>query len=276
MKLKTFFNRAVAELGSDSAELDARAIFASALNMTLPELIIQADSELSDTQYDKISKLIARRIAGEPIAYILCRKEFMSLPFYVSPAVLIPRPETELLVEEALHFAAKYPNPSILDIGTGSGAIAVSMAHYGYRVTATDISSDALLIARRNAEMNGVSDRLEFFCGDLFEPIPQDRTYDLILSNPPYIADSDPIDPYVAKYEPAVALWSEKDGMEATERILTASLERLNPSGRALIELSEFRAAECRKICESLAYGEIEIKRDLSGRERLLIARKIE
>jgi len=186
------------------------------------------------------SQLIARRRAGEPIQYITGHAEFFGLPFAVTPGVLIPRPETEHLVEEVLRLSASLPNPKIADIGTGSGAIAVALAHNlpQAQITATDLSPQALAIARRNADSNLVADRIEFLEGDLLTPIAG-RRFSMIVSNPPYVPlrDRASLSVEVRDHEPHSALFAGDDGLDVYRRLIPDAYPLLIPGGWLVIEI---------------------------------------
>jgi len=184
---------------------------------------------------------VKRRTEGCPAMYLIGRREFYTLEFEVTPAVLIPRPETELLVAETVKRIKDLPSPRVLDIGTGSGCIAVSVAHRvkSAQVTAIDISPDALTVAQRNAAKHGVADRVTFFCGDLFAPLPPDVLFDAIVSNPPYISQSEwaTLPPHIRDQEPRLALDGGPDGFSIYDRLIPASPQYLKPGGHLLLEI---------------------------------------
>src|SRR4051794_31829878 len=177
--------------GIESARLEAEVLLAHVLGYLRIELIARSLEEPAEVDRARFRELIKRRVEGWPVAYLVGTKEFYLLKFEVSPAVLVPRPETETLVLEALRLLKPLREPTVLDLGTGSGCIAVSVAHQtkkqGARVTATDISPDALDVARRNAERHEVADRITFLQGDLLAAVPAGSTFDLVVSNPPYV-----------------------------------------------------------------------------------------
>ena len=168
-------------------------LLAHALGCRRIDLYTRYEELADDEARERFRELVRRRIEGCPVAYLVGRKEFFALEFEVGPAVLIPRPESEFVVMECLRLAKDQAEPRILDIGTGSGNLAVAVAkqHRGARVTAVDLSPEALLTAERNAVRHGVADRIRFVQGDLFEPIPAGERFDFVLSNPPYIARED-------------------------------------------------------------------------------------
>lgn len=236
-------------------------------------------------------RLLERKASGEPVQYIIGEQEFYGLPFTVTPAVLIPRPETELLVEQVVLLgrqlfggAAAGPgaggvaSPTVADVGTGSGAIAVSLAVQcqAWRVTASDIAPDALAVARANAERNGVAERVAFVEGDLLGPwIERGERLDLVVSNPPYIPEADEagLQPEVRLFEPRTALYGGADGLEPYRR-LTAQLGEL-PAMPALVgfEVGQGQADEVRRLLERAAdWDEVRIVPDLAGIDRHVIA----
>jgi release factor glutamine methyltransferase len=233
-----------------------------------------------------IAGALKRRISGEPLEYILGTTEFMGLPFKVGPAVLIPRPDTEILVETALRYAAgqveshkpEARGSRILDIGTGSGCIAVSLAKSlpEARITATDISPEALEIARQNARLNAVQDKIDFLNCDLFPPCElQPASYDLIISNPPYIK-SDVIATLQAevRHEPRIALDGGASGLEIYRRILRLSPDHLKPQGSLILEIGFDQKEDLVNIIDSLQIFEVkEVIKDYNNINRVLVLR---
>jgi release factor glutamine methyltransferase len=212
------------------------------------------------------------------VAYLVGRKEFFSLAFEVGPAVLIPRPDTETLVNECLSLAKPLAEPSVIDIGTGSGAIAVAVAkqHKGARVTATDVSPDALAVAQRNAAKHGLGERIRFLAGDLFEPVPSDERFDFILSNPPYIAREDiPSLPVgVRDYEPHTALDGGPGGYAVFDRLTRDATRYLKPGGYLIVEIGSPQEGPARQRIEAVAgYDLAATVKDGSGHPRVLRAR---
>mgnify|MGYP004675186223 FL=1 len=221
--------------GVPDADVDAAYLLASVLQEDTLAMRINGHRELTERQRAAFDALCDRRAAREPLQYILGETEFMGLTFHVEPGVLIPRADTEILVEKALE--AMPPNARVLDIGTGSGAIAVSLAKLGKnaRVTAVDVSDKALEIARKNAESNGAD--VEFVKSDCFSAL-QGRKYDMIVSNPPYISDEEMrgLMPEV-KREPELALFGGEDGLDFYRRISREAPEYLNEGGFLLFEI---------------------------------------
>lgn len=220
------------------------------LGLNLEGLLLWRRQAFDETLRPGLEERVQRRLAGEPVQYILGTWEFMGLEFEVSPAALIPRQDTETLVERALEMQKEKGYETALDLGCGTGCIGVSMAALGrdVHVTLSDVSPDCIALAWRNSEKNRVSDRVEFVVGDLFEPVA-DRRFDMILSNPPYIADGemDTLQREVG-WEPALALAGGADGLEFYRRIAAGYREHLNPGGVLLLELGWTQAAAVREL----------------------------
>jgi release factor glutamine methyltransferase len=222
----------------------------------------------------RFSEWITRRERREPTAYILGGREFWRLEFLVTPAVLIPRPETEFIVEEALKVAGD--RPRLADIGTGSGCIAISLAHdiKGSRVVATDVSAEALDVARMNARRHGVADRVEFVLTSFLDGV--DGPFDVITANPPYVKDGDkPALSRDVRHEPEVALFGGTDGLRAIQATLTAARDRLAPGGWLVMEFGYGQDDAVRELAEATAGLRLErIREDLQGIPRTAIIRR--
>ena len=243
-----------------------RILLCHALGLTRVGLITQSERALTASEAGAVTALVERRLQGEPIAYIVGKREFFGLDFYVTDAVLIPRPDTELLVELALE---RLPAQGrVLDMGTGSGAIAVAIAHTraDVNVTALDVSAAALEVARANAVANGV--RIGFVRSDWFAAVGAER-FDLIVSNPPYIASGDA---HLAqgdlRFEPAGALTDHADGLSALRTIAAGAQAHLAPQAWLLLEHGYDQAAQVRQLLTDTGYTEVQSWRDLAGIER--------
>lgn len=269
--------------GSTSPRLDAEVLLASHLHVDRLELYKAPDQRLVIDEITGFEKWLDRRSQGEPVAYIVGVKEFWSLSFAVNREVLIPRPETEILVEEAIQ-TSRYlgqlgqSGPSILEIGVGSGAISVALASElpDARLTATDISAGALSLARRNACFHGLEGRIEFLAGSLFEPVV--GTFDLIVSNPPYISAAEfaRLPRGVKEYEPPGALLAGENGIFFHRQIIAGGAEHLRKGGWLLMEIGERQGKEAAKMFEEAAiYEDISIRLDYGGMERVIKARKV-
>ncbi|HEY1190345.1 MAG TPA: peptide chain release factor N(5)-glutamine methyltransferase [Gemmata sp.] len=227
--------------GVEAAKLEAELLLAHVLQTKRMDLFVRYDELPTDAERAKYKELITRRVAGWPVAYLVGSRDFYLLTFEVDPAVLVPRSDTETLVLEALNRLKPLTAPTVLDIGTGSGCIAVSLAHQkkDAHVTAIDVSPDALLVAKRNAAKHGVADRMTFLQGDLLAPLPANTTFDLIVSNPPYIAQSEfaGLSPEVREHEPRIALDGGPDGLAFYRRIAAGAGPFLKPGGSLLLEI---------------------------------------
>jgi len=252
--------------------LENRILLGHALGLTRVGLITQSERVLNPAEAQALAALIERRLKGEPIAYIVGRREFFGLDFHVTDAVLIPRPDTELLVELALERLP--PQGRMLDMGSGSGAIAVAVAHTraDAQVWALDVSEAALEVARGNAASNGA--HVHFLRSDWFEALGDER-FDLIASNPPYIAEADAhLSQGDLRFEPAGALTDHADGLSALRTIAAGAPRHLAPQAWLLMEHGYDQAAQVRALLESHAYTEVQSWKDLAGIERVTGARR--
>lgn len=276
----------LADKGSSSPRLDAELLLAEALQLERIQLIIQAERPLSEEEVTRYRELIARRARREPIAYILGRAAFRYLELEVGPGVLIPRPETEELVEAALEELRVRPPlspvpsgggwaaPVVADLGTGSGAITFSLAtEGGVRVLATDSSGEALGVARRNRARLGLAGAVELVSADLLGEFAS-GTLRLLVSNPPYIPthEYEALEPDVRDYEPRVALDAGADGLEVYRRLAPQALSALGPGGVLLVEVGHDQAERVAEVLRGAGLSEVASQRDLSGRERIVRA----
>lgn len=246
--------------------LENRILICHALGVTRVSLITQSERALSAAEAAGLAALVERRAGGEPIAYIVGKREFFGLDFHVTSDVLIPRPDTELLVELALERAPH--GARVLDMGTGSGAIAVSIAHArpDAQVTALDVSEAALAVARTNAAAHLV--QVRFLASDWFAAL-EGEVFDLIASNPPYIASGDDhLTRGDLRFEPVGALTDRADGLSALQTIAAGAPAHLAAGGWLLMEHGYDQAAQVRAMLASLGYAEVQSWRDLAGIER--------
>jgi len=266
----------------DRARQDAETLLLQAWGRQYPErnhawLLTHLDSHAAPGNAAEFHALVKRRLAGEPIQYIAGETEFYGLPFSVTRDVLIPRPETEHLVEKALQFSAELADPRIVDVGTGSGAIAVALATHLSKVsiTATDISSAALAIARRNAQRNQVADRIRFVAGDLLAPVVGEQ-FEMVVSNPPYVAEADrgTLAIEVREFEPGAALFAGSDGLSVYRRLITAAHDTLAAGGILLLEIGYGQQNAVGALLESAGFGDIEFTADLQGIPRVVTGRR--
>ncbi|SHE97298.1 peptide chain release factor N(5)-glutamine methyltransferase [Desulforamulus putei] len=264
-----------------SANLDAQVLLSKVTGLDRTGLFLQGERDLTAEQQQQYRSLLDRRAWGEPVAYLTGFKEFMGLDFVVTPAVLIPRPDTELLVETALEYLKKThkKNPLAVDVGTGSGAIAISLACLvpELRVLAIDLSAEALAIARQNARLHRVEGRIDFMQGNLLEPMPPEMkgSIDVITANLPYIPSGDipGLMPDVKDFEPHLALDGGLDGLDLYRLLIPGACRFLQPGGLLLMEIGPGQGEPARRILPADRWHS-EIKLDLAGRQRLVAAKK--
>jgi len=270
------------EKGVDKARLDAEVLLAHSLGLTRVELYLNFDRPLTSPELDLFRELVRRRAAFEPVAYIIGVKEFYSLELEVDPRVLIPRPETELVVDEAVRLAREqWPDPAIgsltlLDLGTGSGAIALALARELplAEVWATDISGPALEVARANAQRHGFSSRIQFFQGDLFGAVGETRErFNLVISNLPYIPRFvfAEMDPDVREYEPMEALDGGEDGLDLIGRAVIEARAYLRPHGALILEIWPTQTDRIRELGQTQGYDRVRILKDHSGYDLIAV-----
>ena len=274
--------RRLAACGIESARLDAQLLMAAAAGVTR-EAAVAGSIELSHETLKNFETMIARREKREPVAYLLGRKEFYSLDFEVSRAVLIPRPESEIVVAAALKLIAGAPDARVLDIGTGSGAIAIAIAVNAprVRVTAVDISADAIAVASRNAEHHRVEDRVTIRRADCFEILdggPALGSFELIVSNPPYLDDAEiaALEPEVRVFEPRVAISAGAGGLDILRAIAAGAPRHLASDGELILEVAAGDAtkAAVAKLVEEAGLRVVTVINDLAGHPRVVRARR--
>jgi release factor glutamine methyltransferase len=253
---------------SPSAALDAEILVATVLGVDRARLAADPDRALAAEELFALESLLRRRLDGEPVAYLTGRREFWSLDLAVTPDVLVPRPETEILVERALAAIAGLPQPAVLDLGTGSGAIAIAIAseRRDSSVSATDRSPAALAVARRNGARFAPAN-LRFFEGDWFAPVAGAR-FEAIVSNPPYVAEGDAALALLAR-EPRGALVAGPEGLDALRAIAAGAAAHLSPGGRLLLEHGAAQGAAVRALLAGAGLRAVETFRDLAGHERV-------
>ncbi|MFS2017954.1 peptide chain release factor N(5)-glutamine methyltransferase [Massilia sp. CT11-108] len=260
---------AAVQAGLPLDPLENRILLCEATGLSRVQLITQGDRVLTPDEASRLDDLVARRLRGEPIAYIVGRREFFGLAFRVGPAVLIPRPDTELIVDLSLE---RLPDNAarLLDMGTGSGAIAVAVAHTrpDADVTALDVSPDALAVAQANAAANGA--RVRFLESSWFDALAAVETFDVIASNPPYIAAGDEhLVQGDLRFEPVGALTDHADGLSALRIIIQGSPRHLAPGGWLLLEHGYDQAAAVRALLADAGFTDVQSWRDLAGIERV-------
>ncbi len=264
----------LAESNTDTPLLDAQLIVGNAAGMTRVQILTYPDKELNENEICKINEMCSERIKHKPMQYILGVCEFMGLDFKVNSHTLIPRGDTEILVERAIEIVKKNTYNSVLDIGTGSGAIAVSIAKYtNTHVDAVDISEGALKTAIENGSNNGVN--VNFFKSDLFSEV--NEKYDIILSNPPYIEKDviETLEPDVKDYEPLSALDGGNDGLDFYRRIINYIYSYINKNGCVIFEIGYNQGDKVSKLLSEKGFENISVEKDLSGLDRVVIGYKI-
>ena len=256
----------------DSPRLTAEVLLAFVLKTDRVRLYVDLDRPLSKDELGAFRALIERRMAGEPTQYLTGVREFYNRPFKVDARVLIPRPETELLVEAVLQRLPKDAPSRVLDVCVGSGCIAISIAAERPQATvvATDLSPDACALARENAEALKVADRVSILQGSLFEPVPPDALFDVVVSNPPYIATAE-IDTLSAEVrrEPRMALDGGPDGLMLIRRVVEGARRHLVPGGLLAMEIGETQGAALVEVLRAAGYADARVEKDLERRDRM-------
>jgi release factor glutamine methyltransferase len=268
--------------GVERGRLDGEHLLAHALGVARLQLYLQFDRPLEREELDRFRPLLKRRAQREPLQYILGRAAFRELDLHVDPRVLIPRPETEVLVDEVLAWAGALGRTGLtaLDLGTGSGAIALSLAHEGPfdRVVATDVSPEALEVAADNARSAALSGKVEFRPGSLFEAVDAAEAFDVVVSNPPYVADGEmpSLQPEVGEWEPRGALAGGPDGLAVLRAIVAGADGHVVAGGLLALEVGAGQAGPVMAAVEAAGgYEEVRVRRDLAGRERVVLARRL-
>ncbi len=259
--------------GAETPRLDAEVLLSYLLGQKRIFLYVHFDQPLTAEELARYREMVKRRAAGEPVAYICGEKEFMGLTFKVTPAVLVPQPDTETLVEAVIERLKGKEGARIADVCTGSGAIALALAHYlpETSVAATDISADAVSIAKENAESLGLSERVVFCEGDLLAPL-SGETFDAIVSNPPYIPSAEIAGlPREVRAEPIIALDGGADGLDFYRRLVHESTALLKDGGFLAVECGDTQAGAIAEMAVTGGFGRTEIVHDLSDKERVVV-----
>jgi release factor glutamine methyltransferase len=265
--------------GVDSPRLQAELLLADVLKLKRMQLYLNFEKILQANELSKYRDLIARRGEREPLQHIVGSTNFCGLEIEVNRSVLVPRPETEILAEKGWIFLGETQKqgaerPTALDLGTGSGCIAIALATKCPQaaILATDVSSEALQIAVRNAERNRVATQIRFVQGDAFAPIPHGTTFDLIISNPPYIASAeiDTLEPEVREFDPRAALDGGSDGLDFYRRIAREAPQFLARAGKCLLEFGDGQAAALREIFEAQNWVVESVAEDYTQRPRIM------
>ncbi len=265
---------------SSTPNLDARLLLGVAMGVTYEQLLLSYDKELSVDSEEEFFKLIARRESMEPIAYIISRQEFYGLDFIVNKNVLIPRPDTELLVDIMINDCNQRSDDetiTILELGVGSGAISITLAAQiiTSEITALDISSAALKVAKTNAEIHNVLEQVNFIKSDWYSSLGAEK-YDYIVSNPPYISQGEKEQMAEETYifEPDIALYASDNGLAAYKIIIASAHKYLKPCGKLVLEIGYLQKEAITNILREHAFTELNVKQDLAGRDRVIIARQ--
>lgn len=278
-RLLTWTTNFLKDKQADSPRLDAEVLLAHILGVQRIALYTRFDELASEEVRNRYRQLVKQRVEGCPVAYLVGFKEFYNLRFTVTPAVLIPRPETELLVLEAIRFAKPLSTPRIVDVGTGSGAIALTLAKHvpQARMTAIDVSPEALDVARKNAELLKLSSSVRFLQGDLLQPVASEK-FDLVVSNPPYI-DSEVVKQLpvtVKNFEPKLALDGGLGGTAIIERLATEAKTVLGAGGHLLLEIGADQGKSVPALFERLGgYGPVTVLPDHAGLPRVVKAPRL-
>lgn len=264
----------LADNNIDDASIEGEILLRHVLGITRAQLFSDLDGNVNPSQLESVMKLVARRVSGEPSAYIVAQREFYGLNFKVNKNVLIPRPETELLVEKAIGLCRSYPISKVADIGTGCGAIAISLVVNLPEKTiyATDISSAALEVARENCKRHGVMDKIILLQGDMLEPLPE--PVDMIIANLPYVRESDMSVKGPLSFEPELALNGGEEGLDKIKTLCGQARGKLKSKGILLLEIGQGQAEAVTAILHKIfPLALIEVERDLAGIERVVYLR---
>lgn len=261
----------------DRARMDSELLLMHVLARNKAWLMAHGDDNVPDEACVRLQELLERRYRGEPMQHITGECEFYGLPFRVTRDVLVPRPDTEHLVEKAIELAAHFQHPRIVDVGTGSGAIAVALAHHlpGARISATDLSEPALAVARENAVRNQVEAGIRFLHGDLLAPVAGER-FEIVVSNPPYVPNTERalLAVEVREHEPALALFGGQDGFDIYRRLIPAAHAALVSGGFLALEIGFTQAKAVEGLLASGGFEDVEFTPDLQGIPRVASARR--
>lgn len=276
MELKELYlkgRKSFEENGFECPGIETRAILAKSLNTDPLELYAHPERRVGTKRTEAFEKLLRRRLGGEPLAYVIGKREFYSRPFFVTPDVLIPRPETETLAELAIETAGRMKNPRILDLGTGSGCLAVTLflEARNCEVFASDVSASALSVAEKNARTNGACVR--FVNSDLLGCFAK-SSFDAIISNPPYVSEAEyaELSAQVRNYEPSAALLGGEDGLEYVRKIAAAGGRVLREGGFLLLEIGAGQAESAESVIRENGFSDIRLETDIGGVKRVVKA----
>jgi release factor glutamine methyltransferase len=264
--------------GIESSRLDAEVLLANLLGLSRLDLYLKFERPISESERIAYRERIARRAGHEPVAYIVGEREFWSLPLRVTPDVLIPRPDTETVVQAVLD---RFSGPGkVVDVGTGSGAIALAVASERPHadVLATESSEAALAVARENGDRNELQ-RVRWFSGDWLAPVAGEAPFDVVVSNPPYVSASEmeELSEDVREFEPRAALTDEGDGLSSYRQLIPQAAEAVRPGGWLILEIGSTQASQvCALVTESGHFDEPQVEQDLGGNDRVVVAKRSE
>lgn len=264
------------EHGSDSPRVEAEVLLAHAAKCQRILLYTRLDEPTPEAVRAAMRDLVQRRMRAEPVAYLVGHREFFSLDFVVTPAVLVPRPETETLVMSALNWLDNHPDRTrVLEVGVGSGCVSIAIAKNrpNVSITGVDISDDALAVARQNVDKHGLSDRIDLRSGPTFRAVAGEQ-FDVIVSNPPYIRlDEMPqLDADVRNHEPGIALAAGDDGLDVVRELMANGRQHLVPGGFMTLEIDPAQVAACRQLFDAAGWADFEVTKDANGDDRVVSA----
>lgn len=261
-------------IDANEARVEARVLLGTALGVTRTELRLRPERDVTTVEVARFDALVARREAREPLAYVVGEREFYGLPFFVSPAVLVPRPETEFLVEAVLRHIADRDQARVADIGTGSGAIAIAVAvnRPAAQLWATDVSADALAVAARNVARHNLTDRVTLLEGDALAPLSAFAPFDVIASNPPYVAPNDikNLQPEVRDWEPRIALGTHADALHFHRLFAASAPVLLAPGGLLAVEVGQGQAGTVANLWRAADLRDVAVVKDYAGVGRVV------
>jgi release factor glutamine methyltransferase len=264
------------EAGLPTPDLDARLLAQRAFGLDSMALVRDERKPAPELGSTDLEQFAQRRLAGEPVSRIIGEQEFWGISFGLNEATLVPRPETEMLVADAINLLENKRSPKFVDLGTGSGAIAIAILDSlpKARGIATDISDAALAMAWTNAERHGVAERLQVKKGIWWQAVPHTELFDVIVTNPPYIASDviPTLQPEVRLFDPKLALDGGWDGLEAIRAVASQAARRLNPGGKLLLEIGANQGEIVRRMLGRAGFGQVEVQKDLAGLDRMVVA----
>ncbi|WP_437229028.1 peptide chain release factor N(5)-glutamine methyltransferase [Planctomicrobium sp. SH661] len=266
------------ERGSSTPRLDAEVLLAHARSCKRIQLYTQFDQPLTDEQRTMMRELVKRRAAAEPVAYLVGHREFFSLDFLVRPGVFIPRPDTEILVMAALDLLKEQTSPQVLELCSGTGCVPIAIAknHPTAQLTTVELSPTVIEVTRANVEKHQLTERIDVLHGNLFEPVPAGKKFDLIVSNPPYVQREEisKLAADIRDHEPHLALDGGEDGLDVIRHIVRESPNWLTPEGWLMFELSPEQAPAGMELLTEAGYSRVGVKNDLSGQARVVAGKR--